>query len=228
MSPLGGSERRLLDFPVGGFSWSPDGRWLAAARARSKGETTPESGGIHLIPAGGGEPRAVTFPKPPAEDRFPAFSPDGRALAYATCAAQSDTRRLRRLRPVPSTPTRGPRARRDACPGSSCGSTVWPGRATVARSSHGSGPTTATCGVCGPTVALLPSEWSWRVATLTPPSPRAARIASGSRGVSGNPSSTASSSAAPPTAAHRVVIEGTLCAVLAGRPADRLRVRAIG
>ena len=197
MSPLGGSERRLLDFPVGGFSWSPNGRWLAAARARSKGETTPESGGIHLIPAGGGEPRAVTFPKPPAEDRFPAFSPDGRALAYATCARHNYLPAATSTS-FPSTPTRGPRARRDACPGSTCGSTVWPGRATVARSSQGPVPTTATCGVCGPTVALPPSGWSWRVATLTPPSPRAARIASGSRGVSGNPSSTASRSAAPP------------------------------
>ncbi len=86
VSPLGGSERRLLDFPARGYlSWSPDGRWLAAGRARSEGETTPESGGIHLIPIGGGEPRAVTFPKPPASDGSPAFSPDGRALAYASC-----------------------------------------------------------------------------------------------------------------------------------------------
>ncbi len=86
VSPVGGSERRLLDFPATGYlSWSPDGHWLAAGRARSPGETTPEAGGIHLIPIGGGEPRAVTFPKPPASDGSPAFSPDGRALAYASC-----------------------------------------------------------------------------------------------------------------------------------------------
>ena len=90
VSPLGGSERRLLDFPTcGSLSWSPDGRWLAAGRARSKGETTPESGGIHVIPIEGGGPRAVTSPKPPAYDCSPAVSPDGRTLAFATCARQT-------------------------------------------------------------------------------------------------------------------------------------------
>jgi Tol biopolymer transport system component len=91
VSPLGGPERRLRDFPANNeqLSWSPDGRWLAAGRTRAKGETTPESGGIYLIPAGGGEPRAVTSPKPPAFDVYPAFSPDGRALAYASCAGEA-------------------------------------------------------------------------------------------------------------------------------------------
>jgi len=85
ISPVGGPERRLLDFPAWGqLSWSADGRWLAAARSRSSGEDSPESGGIYLVPIGGGPPRAVTFPKPPAYDGFPAFSPDGHALAYAT------------------------------------------------------------------------------------------------------------------------------------------------
>jgi Tol biopolymer transport system component len=91
VSALGGSERRLLDLPAlpsqlgCQLSWSPDGRWLATARARAAGETTPESGGIHLIPVAGGEPRAVTFPEPPLHDVSPAFSPDGSALAYARC-----------------------------------------------------------------------------------------------------------------------------------------------
>jgi Tol biopolymer transport system component/serine/threonine protein kinase len=83
VSPLGGSERRLSDLPARGqLSWTPDGRWLAAAKAR-RGDDPP--GGVYLIPVGQGEPRAVTFPKPVAFDVAPAFSPDGRALAYASC-----------------------------------------------------------------------------------------------------------------------------------------------
>ena len=82
VSPLGGAARKVSDFPVGTPSWSPDGRWLAAGKARS-GNDPP--GGIHLISVENGETRAVTFPKPPAFDVSPAFSPDGQTLAYAGC-----------------------------------------------------------------------------------------------------------------------------------------------
>jgi len=81
VSPLGGAARRLSDFPVRlQLSWSPDGRWLAASKAGVDGMR-----GIHFISVATGEPRAVTFPRPPAVDVNPAFSPDGRALAYASC-----------------------------------------------------------------------------------------------------------------------------------------------
>jgi serine/threonine protein kinase/Tol biopolymer transport system component len=83
VSPVGGVSRRLSDFPVRlQLSWSPDGRWLAASRARS-----PEghAGGISLISAANGEAHALTVPKSPAFDIAPAFSPEGRRLAYVSC-----------------------------------------------------------------------------------------------------------------------------------------------
>jgi Tol biopolymer transport system component len=85
VSPLGGVERRLLDFAVRGtsLSWSPDGRWLAAAKAPAP--TTLFGTGIYLIPTAGGEPRQATFPDESTFDTAPAFSPDGSALGYVSC-----------------------------------------------------------------------------------------------------------------------------------------------
>jgi len=65
-----------------GLSWSPDGDWLAAAKGQSDEEP---AGGIYVISIRSGEARAVTFPKPSAADISPAFSPNGRELAYASC-----------------------------------------------------------------------------------------------------------------------------------------------
>lgn len=100
MSPLGGAERKLTDLPAGTsdttwfrgaavtqLAWSPDGRWLAMARARAPHEAAAEAGGIHLIPVAGGPARAITAPAAPGIDRDPAFSPDGRRLAYASCVS---------------------------------------------------------------------------------------------------------------------------------------------
>jgi serine/threonine protein kinase len=99
VSPLGGSDRRLGDFlsPMGPPSWSPDGRWLAVARARPGGVPTPDvsisgvsvSEGLYLVPVQGGEPRPIPLPPAAGDALFPTFSPDGRHLAYESCAGLS-------------------------------------------------------------------------------------------------------------------------------------------
>ena len=82
--PIGGSERKLVDWPgtAGQLSWSPDGKYLAFARAASN----TEQAGIFLIAAQGGEARRITRAEGLA-DRIPAFSPDGRRLAFAGCTS---------------------------------------------------------------------------------------------------------------------------------------------
>ena len=84
MSSLGGSER-VLKFPLRPpATWSPDGRYLVAGRASEAG-ASDQSNGLYLIPVEIGEPRALTRAVAPANDAWPAFSPDGRHLAYASC-----------------------------------------------------------------------------------------------------------------------------------------------
>ena len=83
VSPLGGAARRLCDLPtLGRLSWSPDGRWLAAAVVDSG--LPPR---VHLVrvSASSGEAQALTSSKAGEVHWAPSFSPDGRALAYATC-----------------------------------------------------------------------------------------------------------------------------------------------
>ena len=87
VSPVGGSERRLGDFPArdSQLSWSPDGRFLAAARFASATEKDPRASGIYLVPVLGGEPRSITSPSAQTFHSDPALSRDGRHLAYASC-----------------------------------------------------------------------------------------------------------------------------------------------
>jgi len=80
-SALGGTERRLTDFPTAveaGLSWSPDGKWLAVAVGGQAGRTA-----LRLLSVETGEWRVLTTPPiTSAGDFDPAFSSDGRSLAF--------------------------------------------------------------------------------------------------------------------------------------------------
>ena len=75
--PLGGPERTIADNVSGGFSWTPDGKWLAASLLAGPGK--PD--GIWLISVETGEKRQLTQPHVPA-DAMPSISPDGTMMAF--------------------------------------------------------------------------------------------------------------------------------------------------
>ena len=90
VSPLGGPDRKLSDEPVVdiGLSWSPDGRWLATGSGASSLAVDTRGSvprGIRLIDASTGDARSITTPAGSTYHAQPAFSPDGRHLAYASC-----------------------------------------------------------------------------------------------------------------------------------------------
>jgi len=83
-SPLGGSDLKLSEFRVAApLAWTPDGRYLAAQHTPESGDARP--GGVYLVPVDGGEPRALTTVTSGTRHVAPAFSRDGRRLAYGSC-----------------------------------------------------------------------------------------------------------------------------------------------
>jgi Tol biopolymer transport system component/DNA-binding winged helix-turn-helix (wHTH) protein len=64
---------------VPGLSWSPDAKWIAM-RDHGPGEAQES---IYLFSMDTGEKRRLTFPPPGCGDGTPAFSPDGRRLAFS-------------------------------------------------------------------------------------------------------------------------------------------------
>jgi Tol biopolymer transport system component len=89
VSALGGADRKLSDFRgADSIAWSPDGHWLAAGRS-GKYDNAGQPRGIYLVPVDGGDPRPLIASTPGVADSQPAFSPDGRRLAYASCSHSS-------------------------------------------------------------------------------------------------------------------------------------------
>ena len=86
ISAMGGTDSKISDvrFAAGQFDWSPDGRFIVAGISQPVARQQPA--GLYLLPVAGGTPRRLTTPKV-VTAQAPAFSRDGRRLAYASCIA---------------------------------------------------------------------------------------------------------------------------------------------
>lgn len=87
---LGGPERRLAEarteFRLPSLAWSPDGRWLVVSHREREGE--PHA--LFLVSAQTGDKRRLTtVPRMLFGDFAPAFSPDGRSLAFCRLSGYS-------------------------------------------------------------------------------------------------------------------------------------------
>jgi Tol biopolymer transport system component len=74
------SIARQAQYTLPQMSWSHDGKWIAAPDRGEKGGTQ-----LYLFGIESGEKRALTINRT-GTDHAPAFSPDGRSLAYASCS----------------------------------------------------------------------------------------------------------------------------------------------
>jgi Tol biopolymer transport system component len=89
--PDGREERKLTDFRIGGgpsarIAWSPDGRSIVGRPDFAEDAVMKDNWALFLIPLHGGAPRRITAAKAPHLDLAPAFSRDGRRLAYVACS----------------------------------------------------------------------------------------------------------------------------------------------
>jgi Tol biopolymer transport system component/serine/threonine protein kinase len=90
---LGGPERKIADIaivPESAYqkpSWHPDGSWIALCDRGAPDQPVA----IHVLSPSSGERRRITIPATSDEDRSPAFSPDGRTVAFARMLSLSET-----------------------------------------------------------------------------------------------------------------------------------------
>jgi len=87
VSPLGGPEQKIADFDaaLAAPAWSPGGKFLVAAKYRPDEKPAADAGALFLVPLQGGEPRVFLAPPSGRWYLYPAFSPNGRSLAFASC-----------------------------------------------------------------------------------------------------------------------------------------------
>lgn len=85
-----GAVRRITrgEFSILGFDWPPDGKTFVVDRAPGVGLDALYATDVHLVPASGGETRPLVAR--PGLDRFAAFSPDGRWIAFTSGGGSTD------------------------------------------------------------------------------------------------------------------------------------------
>jgi Tol biopolymer transport system component len=110
IAPVGGPERLVtevhlpqnrvsahtIDLTKGEklAAWSPDSRWLAVSDATGQAQAS-----LFLVSIANGQRRRLTSPRERSDDREPAFSPDGRMLAFTRGGALFVLRLTQDLQP---------------------------------------------------------------------------------------------------------------------------------